>query len=215
MASEPPSTIEPPRKRARENSESTESDTPDVKSAQLWFTDGNIILRTVSNATTPQRTVYKVHKSVLALHATFFRDLFDGPQAAFVTGSESYEDLPLMDMPDSQMDVESFLKALYFPEYTRRHYASPRLKSLPEGYAGILRMATKYDAENLRETVVAAFKKLWPSKLTEWLELQKYIDDEAKLEDVAGTMVNVSSMYADLGVLFSAERDLSFIQSYI
>ncbi|KAI0312613.1 hypothetical protein OF83DRAFT_1176461, partial [Amylostereum chailletii] len=66
-----------------------------VKSTDLWLPDGNILLRTVftpPTSPTPQHTLYKAHKGVLALHSSVFRDLFDGPQTAFDVGSEAYEE---------------------------------------------------------------------------------------------------------------------------
>ena len=84
------------------------------RSPDLWLQDGTIVLRAVSPHT---HTLYKVHKSVLALHSSVFRDIFSGPQAAFDAGSEWYDGVPLMEMPDPPEDVDSFLKALYFSEY--------------------------------------------------------------------------------------------------
>jgi hypothetical protein len=80
----------------------------------LWFHDGNIIIRTILSD-----KVYaacKVHKSILASHSNFFHDLFDGPQTAFEVASERYDSVPVIDLPDSPSEVNSLLKALYFPE---------------------------------------------------------------------------------------------------
>ncbi|KAI0314650.1 hypothetical protein OF83DRAFT_1063460, partial [Amylostereum chailletii] len=115
---------------------------------------------------------YKVHKSTLALHATFFRDLFDGPQTAFDTASERYDGVPVMDMQDAAEDVEDFLKAIYFPDYTHRHGRKPTgepfWSNFPGMYAGILRLVQKYDAPKIRQILVDAIKKEWPSNLCVW-----------------------------------------------
>ncbi|SRR6266404_7314985 len=84
------------------------------ESPDLWFPDGNIILRTVFSENV--YTVYKVHKSILASHSNVFYDLFDGPQTAFDNASEQYDGLPVMDLPDPPSQFNDFLKALYFPE---------------------------------------------------------------------------------------------------
>ncbi|KAI0310117.1 hypothetical protein OF83DRAFT_1045962, partial [Amylostereum chailletii] len=142
-----------------------------VKSTDLWLLDGNIIFRTISTppkSATPHHTLYKIHKGVLALNSSVFRDLFDGPQAAFDVGSETFEKLPVMDMLDSPDDIGHFLKSLYFPQYTQRHHVAPPLKMLPDGYAGILRLSTKYDVQSLRESMISALKLVWPSRLADW-----------------------------------------------
>ena len=84
------------------------------ESPDLWFDDGNIIIRTVFSENV--YTVYKVHKSILTSHSNVFYDLFDGPQAAFDTASDHYEGLPVIELPDPPSQCNDFLKALYFPE---------------------------------------------------------------------------------------------------
>jgi hypothetical protein len=84
------------------------------ESPDLWFDDGNIIIRTFLSDKT--HIVYKVHKSILASHSNVFHDLFDGPQAAFDIASERYEGLSVVELQDSPSEVNDFLKALYFPE---------------------------------------------------------------------------------------------------
>jgi hypothetical protein len=85
------------------------------ESPDLWFDDGNIIIRTVLHEKRVY-TAYKVHKSILVSHSTVFHDLFDGPQAAFDIASDRYDGLPVIQLPDSPTEVNDFLKALYYPE---------------------------------------------------------------------------------------------------
>ena len=86
------------------------------ESPDLWFDDGNLIIRTVCSDSENVYTVYKVHKSILTSHSNVFFDLFDGPQAAFDTASDHYEGLPVIELPDTPSQCNDFLKALYFPE---------------------------------------------------------------------------------------------------
>ncbi|KAI0055897.1 hypothetical protein BV25DRAFT_1903503 [Artomyces pyxidatus] len=120
------STAEPsqPRKRQRASDKAQEPETQVVKSGDLWLDEGNIIIRTTSTEPPPTQTLYKVHKSTLALHSSVFSSLFDGPQIALEVGSECYEGVPNMDLTDPDVDVECFLKALYFPGETQRHLAA-------------------------------------------------------------------------------------------
>ncbi|KAI0048901.1 hypothetical protein FA95DRAFT_1604857 [Auriscalpium vulgare] len=142
-----------------------------VESPDLWLEDGNIIIRTLSQGTPPRHTLYKVHKHVLALHCSAFATLFNGPQGAFDVGSECHDGLPIMDLPDDPDDVSHFLKALYFPQETQRHkpIASLPMKErwspFPASYYGILRLTTKYDAQEIRNLVIPVLKAQWPSTL--------------------------------------------------
>jgi hypothetical protein len=84
------------------------------ESPDLWFDDGNVVIRTILGHRA--YITYKVHKSILVLHSNVFRDLFDGPQAAFDVASDKYDGLPMIQLPDSPSEVNDFLKALYFPQ---------------------------------------------------------------------------------------------------
>lgn len=98
-------------------------DEPDVrqivKCDDLYFVDGNIILRAYC-ADKRAHSLFRVHKSLLALNCLFFRDLFgDSSDSSnlFDASSDKYDGLPVMDMQDDPQDVESFLRALYIPGY--------------------------------------------------------------------------------------------------
>ncbi|KAI0316166.1 hypothetical protein OF83DRAFT_1128394 [Amylostereum chailletii] len=147
-----------------------------VHSPDIWLSDGSIGTPKVT------QTLYKVHKSTLAIHSSFFRDLFDGPQAALEVGSEQYEGLPVMDMPDKARDVEDFLRAIYLPDYVHRHglhtSGAPFWSDFPRMYLGTLRLAKKYDAPKIRKVIVDAIKKEWPTELRYWDERQRLADED-------------------------------------
>ena len=85
------------------------------ESPDLWFEDGNIVIRTVLSDDRAY-IAYKVHKSILISHSNAFRDMFDGPQTAFDIASDRYDGLPVIQLTDSPSEVNDFLKALYFPQ---------------------------------------------------------------------------------------------------
>ncbi|KAI0055874.1 hypothetical protein BV25DRAFT_1718400 [Artomyces pyxidatus] len=101
-------------------------------------------------------------------------------------GSEREGDLPIMDLPDTADDVRDFLKAMYFPSETNRHQtlSSPYRESdgywalFPDSYCGILRLATKYDASPIRNIIVGALEREWPTDLYQWVPLQGHIQEE-------------------------------------
>lgn len=98
----------------------------------LYFVDGNVCLaagnlslaasNSSGQAVTPGQepeklaehtgTVFRVHQTVLSLHSPIFKDTFAlrSPQGA----NETYDGVPLVQMPDSADDLESLLKAFSF-----------------------------------------------------------------------------------------------------
>ena len=83
-----------------------------------WLSDGSIILRAINKTNEhTTHTHWKVHKSVLSHHSSFFRELFEGPHGTvpFDHASEQYDGVPVMDMQDKLDDVAEFLKVLYSP----------------------------------------------------------------------------------------------------
>ncbi|KAI0054900.1 hypothetical protein BV25DRAFT_353190 [Artomyces pyxidatus] len=165
------------RKRPR-TEEDGEKQPEVVESPDLWLKDGNIIIRTVSNDSPPAYTLYRVHKHTLGLHCSVFASLFDGPQGAFAAGSEHYDGVPIMDLPDAADDVRDFLKALYFPRETQIHsHPTTPIRDgcwniFPDSYHGILRLAVKYDAADIRDLLVPLLKLDWPAVFEDWERLQ-------------------------------------------
>ncbi|KAH9986563.1 hypothetical protein BJV74DRAFT_537660 [Russula compacta] len=180
MSSPTDSFLSTKRPRIHKNKSGNEIET--YESPDLWFDDGNIIIRTVLNENRAF-TVYKVHKSILALHSTVFSDLFDGPQSAFDVASDQYDGLPVIELPDLPSEVNDFLKALYLPAETHRHrpISSPFFegiwKGFPFKYVGILHLAMKYDVAPLQEQMLDVLRHAWPQYLFDWDYLQKRTED--------------------------------------
>ncbi|KAI0048861.1 hypothetical protein FA95DRAFT_1604826 [Auriscalpium vulgare] len=174
----------------------------DIESPDLWFDDGNIIIRAIAATdTTPStRTMYKLHKFVLARHCSVFALLFEGPQDAFAAASEHRDGLPVMDLTDQPEELRSFLKALYLPGETHIHCHpssvpfDDRWTLFPALYYGILRLAFKYDASDIQDVVLPVFKAQWPSKLAGWDQLQVPDPQAAPPQD---TLMNVDYVHPD------------------
>lgn len=149
------------------------------KHADLWFSDGSIILRA-------EDTLFRVHKSQLARHSAFFRDLFSLPQpsaesADSTTASSSptvvvnnnpalqidttneVEGCSVLRLHDTSEDVENLLTALYDgPNFGKNDPTDFRMVS------GILRLATKYLVDSLRTKALVHLSKAWPTSLKGW-----------------------------------------------
>ncbi|KAG2125023.1 hypothetical protein DEU56DRAFT_873160 [Suillus clintonianus] len=145
------------------------------KHTDLWFSDGSIVLRA-------ENTLFRVHKSQLARHSAFFRDLFSLPQpsAGSATSSSSTvvgnrkpalqidttnetEGCPVLRLYDTAEDVENLITALYDgPSFGKNDPADFRMVS------GILRLATKYLVDSLRTKALAHLSRAWPNSLKGW-----------------------------------------------
>ena len=53
-------------------------------------------------------------------------------------------------------------------------------RGYPFKYVGILRLATKYDAEPLRDQMIGVLRHAWPQYLFDWDYLQKRTEDLEK-----------------------------------
>ncbi|KAI0055896.1 hypothetical protein BV25DRAFT_1894861 [Artomyces pyxidatus] len=201
IAHSPSNELTPSNKRQR-----TDEDEPLVKiveSKELWLDDGNIVVRTTSTSTPTTQTLYKVHKGTLALHSSTFASLFSGPQDAFNVGSERYNGVPVMDLPDAEEDVRDFLKALYFPSETTRHrfvsspYAGPFSDShwavFQDSYSGILRLAVKYEAPLIRKVIADILEMEWPQQLDDWDRVQGVLNE--KIDSLYGEEEDVTPYY--------------------
>lgn len=88
----------------------------------LWLSDGNVVLSTTTH-------LFRVHKSMLAMRSSVFKDMFDlstTEDVDVVGGDEDdgevigiapelYEGLPMVALEDEGEDVEHLLKAIYEP----------------------------------------------------------------------------------------------------
>lgn len=124
---------------------------------------------------------------MLVLHSPVVADMFTFPHPAAV---ENYDGAPVVDMPDNAENLESFLKVLYNLRYSR--YQKALLRQLiisrsalpnrrydpdtPLLVAGVLRMATKYQIEFLRERIVQIIEADWPKTVEEWDAMEAHIE---------------------------------------
>ncbi|KAJ7142128.1 hypothetical protein C8R43DRAFT_1131111 [Mycena crocata] len=73
----------------------------------LWFEDGNIVIQAGNSQ-------FRVFRGILAGQSSVFRDMLSFPQPA---DSEIVDGCSLVRLPDSQIDVTVFLKAIFEPRF--------------------------------------------------------------------------------------------------
>ncbi|KII89405.1 hypothetical protein PLICRDRAFT_53836 [Plicaturopsis crispa FD-325 SS-3] len=152
-------------KRAR-SSDAEENRDPD-----LYFEDGSIVLSASAHAgnggdsesETKVVTYFRVHKTVLASHAGVFKDMFSITPPAVM---EEYDGVPLVILHDDPKDLKAFLHIIY--DAHPISVVQPRHPETANILRGPLKLATKYQADTLREWMVTVLERDWPSTLDEW-----------------------------------------------
>ncbi|KLO08207.1 hypothetical protein SCHPADRAFT_835636, partial [Schizopora paradoxa] len=141
---------------------------PAKRHDNLWLSDGNVVLGT--NA-----YLFKVHKSVLSMQSSVFRDMFALPTAgdsisdsgdAGIAGiaPELYEGLHFVSLPDDGHDVEHILKAVYERSYYDPHSDNTTL----DMFIALIRLSFKYDFVDIRKDVLGHLSRLYPIPLDEF-----------------------------------------------
>jgi len=140
----------------------------------LWLPDGNVVLATDS-------LLFRVHKSVLSLHSSVFKDMFDLPftpagnldgnarqqlsATAAVTSCEEYEGLPMVSLAgDKGKEVAHLLLAAY----DRGYYEQDNDNTPLEVVTALLLLSSKYDFANIRRHVIKHISRHYPITLPEY-----------------------------------------------
>lgn len=140
-----------------------------IRHSDLWFSDGSIVLRA-------ENTLFRVHKSLLARHSGFFHDLFTLPKLVAKDSSPPHgtktpsielsgdiEGCQVLTLYDSAEDVANLLTALVDgPNFGKNDPTDFQVVS------GILRLATKYLVDTLRDKTLSHLGLAWPTTLKGW-----------------------------------------------
>ncbi|KAH8832663.1 hypothetical protein DL96DRAFT_1459137 [Flagelloscypha sp. PMI_526] len=185
--------------------------------SDLWFEDGSVVCRA-------DDTLFKVHMSQLSRHSVCFRDMFSMPQpipssrVPPVPLGDGQVDLyqlgcPVIILHDDPNDVASLFTALYDgPNFGDNGVEDFRVT------AGILRLATKYIIDSLREKALAHLSKAWPDTLKGWdaREDRTRSRSASPIEEVSSFMypspiavINLARQVHAPSLLASAFYDLS------
>ncbi|KLO16685.1 hypothetical protein SCHPADRAFT_937713 [Schizopora paradoxa] len=133
----------------------------------LWFSDGSVVLAT-------DIYLFKVHKGLLSLHSSVFKDMFeslnfDGSVSGGIgTGGsqEMYEGLPLVTLVgDKGEDIAHLLRAVFEPRYHDRHSDGTPLETV----VALLVLSTKYDFKNIRNDVIFQISRHYPMTFRDYL----------------------------------------------
>ncbi|KAG2363388.1 hypothetical protein BDR07DRAFT_1211299, partial [Suillus spraguei] len=124
--------------------------------------------------------VFRVHKSILSHYSIVFADMLMMPP---VEEAETYDDVPLVCLPDNAEEIESLLKAIYLP---RSPPLYPRLtRCMPRIIYHLLNLSNKYEMNKLRRDIVQQLEADWPTSLAWWDQLEGEIAGLADLDSDA------------------------------
>ncbi|KLO08410.1 hypothetical protein SCHPADRAFT_880588 [Schizopora paradoxa] len=131
-----------------------------IRYEHLWFPGGDVVLKT-------NTYLFKVHKDVLSLQSSVFKDMFQLELEQTIEGGagtvgEFYEGLPLVGLAgDEGKDVAHLLQAVYHRDcYDRDSDQTPL-----ETVVALLVLGTKYDFKHIRRDVVKQISRIYPNSL--------------------------------------------------
>ncbi|KLO20218.1 hypothetical protein SCHPADRAFT_35694 [Schizopora paradoxa] len=147
---------------------STGSESPAKRHEFLWLKDGNVVLGT-------NVYLFKVHKSVLSMHSSVFRDMFELPTeedldmgssdiGAVGMAPELYEGVHFVSLSDDGREMEHILRAVYERGYYDPHSDEGTL----EKFTALLRLSCKYDFSVIRKDVLGHLSRLYPTYLEDY-----------------------------------------------
>ncbi|TRM66497.1 hypothetical protein BD626DRAFT_451522 [Schizophyllum amplum] len=127
---------------------------PDNCVEDLWFPDGNIVIRAGDR-------LCRVYKGFLAAQSPVLADMLSIPQPETV---ETFDEVPVVTLPDDPKEVLHWLKALLFPKYFEVH---PHKIAVHKLFA-VLRLSHKYDVQYLRQRALYHLSTEFATNLAEY-----------------------------------------------
>ncbi|KAJ7700676.1 hypothetical protein B0H17DRAFT_925098 [Mycena rosella] len=120
----------------------------------LWFEDGNLVLQAGNSQ-------FRVYGGLLAARSPIFQDMLSFPQPP---DSELVEGCPLVRLPDAEIDVTHFFKAIFIPEY----FAPFPALTTSDIVVGCLRLGHKYEVDYLRRCALIHLSSRYRTTLSEY-----------------------------------------------
>ncbi|KAG6853332.1 hypothetical protein C0991_005158 [Blastosporella zonata] len=136
-----------------------------TKSPDFWLRDGSIVLSV-------EKTLFRVHQTILANHSEIFSDIFSLPQPPHEPGSKDstrIEGCLIVELQDKAKDVLDLLKAIYHPSHFEKLSITADLDTVLNFIGGILRLSTKYVIHELRRRCISILTARFPSSYEDYL----------------------------------------------
>ncbi|KAF7353919.1 BTB domain-containing protein [Mycena venus] len=120
---------------------------------ELWFEDGNLVIQAGNSQ-------YRVYRGILAMRSPVFKDMLSFPQPP---GAELVENCPLVHLPDPEVEVTPFLRAIFDSPSFMPHPAPTTYDVV----VGVLRLSHKYEVDCLRRRALIHLSSAYRTTLPE------------------------------------------------
>ncbi|KAI0345787.1 hypothetical protein BDW22DRAFT_913487 [Trametopsis cervina] len=154
----------PAQKRRR-----VEGEVDYIRDADIWLSDGNIIIAVEDPKDRLRAYALKCHRSVLARHSQVFNTLFTLPQSP--EAEEEYDGAPVVRLADPYDDLKSLIQMLYDPLTIPMpgNYLEEWERDMTK-MAGPLRLSAKYELDSFFSRLSDVLETYWPVSLDAWTE---------------------------------------------
>ena len=93
-------------KRQRTDDIQEDAENQLLQRSRFWFDDGNVILQA-------ENTQFRVHRSLLSLQSSVFKDMFSMPQPMDTATTLNVDGCPIITLSDKASDLEHVLSIFY------------------------------------------------------------------------------------------------------
>ncbi|KAF8896732.1 hypothetical protein CPB84DRAFT_1963064 [Gymnopilus junonius] len=124
-----------------------------VTRSKYWFETGDVILHV-------QNTQLRVHREILALHSTIFKDMFNMPNSK----ENVLDGPPVVDLDDEADDIEYMLSIFY--DSVKKHDWSKPMRLVH--VSALLRLGKKYEIDFFVEQALKCLRVDHPTSLVDW-----------------------------------------------
>ncbi|KAH9846274.1 hypothetical protein C2E23DRAFT_890983 [Lenzites betulinus] len=170
----------------------TTTDVGITKDAELWFTDGNIVLLSSGTASCGQ-VAFRVYKGILSRASPVFQDLFEhavappetvdpAPLAYVADEPEFVDGCPTVKVTDSSIEMRHFLRAIFQSGTTSLSLSYNKTRQPFAHLAAIARLAHKYQADALAAAAFERIEMFFTARQNPWSKLKSAYDYQEGLE---------------------------------
>ncbi|KAF5352848.1 hypothetical protein D9756_006344 [Leucocoprinus leucothites] len=127
----------------------------------FWFRDGSIVLCV-------DKTLFRVHQTILGKHSEVFEDMFSLPQPT-AEEEDTVEGCRVVMLHDSRDDFVDLLSAIYDPSYFDDLPSDADLGQVLTFVSGILKLSTKYLIRSFRQRCIALLTSKFPTTFVDYV----------------------------------------------
>ncbi|KAI0089228.1 hypothetical protein BDY19DRAFT_944766 [Irpex rosettiformis] len=150
---------------------------------QYYFEDGNVVILA-------EITIFRVHKGILSLHSSVFKDMLSLPQPV---GAETVDGCPLIRIPDAAFRVQWLLDTMYRGSTTHLLHATPSQRITIQTLYHLSWIGDKYAVSPLVDYVHKYLLVLFHAeKLEQWEPFSRCMIQHAQISSKSNELADLS-----------------------